>query len=81
MNIYLGIIFVLIIILTIISARFYLIKKSIKEIEVSTRDILKSDTNSLITISTDNKEVKALAKELNIELKNLREQRLQYEQI
>ena len=79
MNIYLGIIFVLIIILTIISARFYLIKKSIKEIEVSTRDILKSDTNSLITISTDNKEVKALAKELNIELKNLREQRLQYE--
>ncbi len=79
MNIYLGIIFVLIIILTIISARFYLIKKSIKEIEVSTREILKSDTNSLITISTDNKEVKALAKELNIELKNIREQRLQYE--
>ena len=42
-------------------------------------EILNSDTNNLITISTSNKEIIKLVSDLNNELKNLRMQKLQYE--
>ena len=54
-------------------------KKSVKEIEAGLKDILKSDTNNLITISSSEKNIKKLATSLNVELKTIRKQKLQYE--
>lgn len=59
--------------------KLYFIKNSIKEIRNSLKEILKSDTNNLLTISTRDNEIKKLTQDLNIELKDLREKRLQYE--
>lgn len=70
---------VLIIILIVLILKLFFIKKSIKEIRSNLSRILKSDTNNLITIDTNNKEISELANTLNIELKNLRRERLQYE--
>ncbi len=73
---------VLIILLVIVCffiIKLFLIKKSIKEILVKLKTILKTDTNNIISVSTSDKDIKQLANELNIELKNLREQKLQYE--
>ena len=73
------IISVLIIILIFFLLKMFLVKKSIKEIRINLIRILKSDTNNLLTIDTKNKEIVQLANTLNIELKNLRKQKLQYE--
>ena len=54
-------------------------KKSIKEIKQSVKSILKTDTNNLITISSSDKDIESLTNELNGELKDLRKQRLLYE--
>lgn len=77
-NIWFYIIFLIILIIFAI-LKLYFIKKSIKEIRIDLKEILKSDTNNLIRISTSDRDIKELAKDLNVELKNLREQRLQYE--
>ena len=77
-NIWFYIIFLIILIIFAI-LKLYFIKKSIKEIRIDLKEILKSDTNNLIRISTNDRDIKELAKDLNVELKNLREQRLQYE--
>lgn len=61
----------------ILIIRIYSIKKGIKELEKSLNDIVNSDTNNLITITDNN--VKNLAIYLNKQLKNLRNQKLQYE--
>lgn len=60
-------------------SKIFFMKKSVKEMNDNLKEILKSDTNNLITISTSDKEIKNLAQDLNENLKNLREQRLQYE--
>ena len=73
------IISVLIIILVFLLIKLFFIKKSIKEIRINLIRILKSNTNNLLTIDTKNKEIVELANTLNVELKNLRKQRLQYE--
>lgn len=67
------------IILISIIIKLVFIKKSLKDITIQLSLILKSDTNNLITISSSDKDVKELANSLNIELKELREQRLKYE--
>ena len=54
-------------------------KKSIKEIVNSLDEILKSDTNSLLTISSGDKNIKELVSRLNKNLKTLRKEKLQYE--
>ena len=59
--------------------KLYLMKKSLKEIEISLEQILKEDTNNLITISTSDKNIRKIAQILNKNLKDLRKQRLQYE--
>lgn len=76
---YYIIIAILLIILIFIIFKLYIIKKSLKEIGCSINDILKSDTNNLLTISSSDKDIKNLTNCLNIELKELRNQRLQYE--
>lgn len=70
---------VLVIIIIFTTIKIYLMKKSIKEIRAKIKEILKSDTNSLLTISSGDKEIKELANDLNKELKILRKERIQYE--
>ena len=70
---------ILFFICVVLIAKIYFMKKSVKEIELSLKDILKSNTNNLLTISSSDKDVKKLTNVLNIELKELRKQRLQYE--
>ena len=70
---------ILFLICVVLIAKIYFMKKSVKEIELSLKDILKSNTNNLLTISSSDKDVKKLTNVLNIELKELRKQRLQYE--
>ena len=53
-------------------------KRSIKSISVLLDNILKSDTNNLITLSSSDKDIKKLVIFLNDELKDLRKQKLQY---
>ena len=69
---------ILFLICVVLIAKIYFMKKSVKEIELSLKDILKSNTNNLLTISSSDKDVKKLTNVLNIELKELRKQRLQY---
>lgn len=80
MNIELSIIgIVLFFICILLIVKIYFMKKSIKEIELLLRNILESDTNNLLTISSSDKEIKKLTNNLNVELKELRKQRLQYQ--
>lgn len=58
--------------------KVYIIKKSINEIEICSKDILKSDTNNVITISSADKNIKNFTIYLNNELLELRRQKLQY---
>ena len=77
LSILLIIILFLINILLII--KIYFMRKSIREIEISLDNILNENTNNLITISSSDKKMKKLASLLNVELKRLRKERLQYE--
>lgn len=79
MNIWFYIIVVLIIILIFFVAKIFFMKQSIKEINLTLKNILKLDTNTLLTVNTSDTDIKNLANTLNTELKNLRKQRLQYE--
>ena len=45
--------------------KLYLMKKSLKEIEISLEQILKEDTNNLISISTSDKDIRKIAQILN----------------
>lgn len=54
-------------------------KKSLKEIEISLEQILKEDTNNLISISTSDKDIRKIAQILNKNLQDLRKQKLQYQ--
>ena len=71
--------FLLMIIIVFMIIKIYLMKKSIKEIRTKIKEILKSDTNSLLTISSNDKEIKELVDDLNKELKVLRKERIKYE--
>lgn len=73
------IIVILFIILLFAIIKIYIMKKSMKEIAVSFSNVLQSDTNTLITITTKDKDIKKLANEINRELKKLRKQQLQYQ--
>ena len=70
---------ILTLIIVVLSLKLILFRKSIKEIQKSLHRIIQIDTNNLITVSSNDREIKALANSLNIELKKLRKQKLQYE--
>ena len=55
-------------------------KNGIKEIEEKFDFVIKSDTNSLITISTNDSNLKNLAKKINLNLKKIRKLEIQYNQ-
>lgn len=79
MSIYI-ILFIIFLILIIIFLIYKLLNfnHSIKEITISTNEILNNDTNQLITTSTSNKNINDLANNLNKHLKEIRKQELQY---
>lgn len=70
---------ILFIICLALLVKIFFMKKSINEIKQSVKSILKTDTNNLITISSSDKDIESLTNELNGELKDLRKQRLLYE--
>ncbi|MCI8778582.1 MAG: HAMP domain-containing histidine kinase [Bacilli bacterium] len=55
-------------------------KKAIKQITKDFNFIIKSDTNSLITISTNDRDIKKLSKNINDNLKILRKLEIEYRQ-
>lgn len=57
-----------------LSVKIWLLRRSSKEIAEALSDCLKTDTNSVITVSSRDKQVRKLVTELNKELKLLREQ-------
>lgn len=68
-----------IIIITLI-IKIFVMKNAIKEIEENFDSIIESDTNNLITISTNDIDLKQLAKKINQNLKKIRELEIQYNQ-
>lgn len=66
-------------ILIFLVIKIYVLKKSFKEITNSLDDILNVDTNNIITVSSNDKDIKNLTNNLNKELKELRKQRIKYE--
>ena len=79
MNIVLLLIFILVLICVILVVKLYLIKHSIKQIKNDFTNILESDTNNIITISSSDKDIKSLTITLNNNLIELRNQKLKYE--
>ena len=79
MNISLIIAIILFVFCIILLIKIYIMKKTIREINDSLKYILKSDTNNLISITSEDRDIKNLAISLNKELKNLRTKQLQYE--
>ncbi len=71
---------VLLIIIVLLIFKIYIMKKSAKEISEGLSEKLKDDTNTLISISTNDKSMKELAHKLNTQLKELREQRHRFVQ-
>jgi len=65
-------------ILVFLNTKLLIMKNEIKNIGTSLSEILKSDTNNLITINTNNKELRKLAITLNKSLKELRTLELEY---
>ena len=80
MNISLLIIaIILVVFCLLLLIKIYIMKKTIREINDSFDYILRSDTNNLISITSEDKDIKNLASNLNKELKSLRIKQLQYE--
>ena len=55
--------------------KIYLMKRSAREIKEQIAEKLASDTNTLITISGADRDMRGLASDLNVELRKLREER------
>lgn len=71
---------VFVIIIGILSAKLILTRKGIEEIRAGFSEKLKSDTNTLISISTRQKAVSRLANDINWQLRELRKQRHRFVQ-
>lgn len=80
MNIWFYLFIIAIIIVVILIIKIFILEKEIENISRSLTSILKSDTNNLITINTNDRKLKRLANTLNISLKELRKLELEYKQ-
>lgn len=67
-------------VLTFLIVKIILIKKSVRKIDLQLEERLSAgmDTNTLITVSSADKDVRKLASDLNIQLKILRKEQLRY---
>ena len=78
-----GILIIIILILTfkiILMKKFILMKKSAQEISEAFRDRLTEDTNTLIDISSRDRHMRKLAREINMQLNKLKEERHRFQQ-
>lgn len=73
-------IFILILVVILLTTKLHLLKKSAKEIKTALSEKLETETNTLIDISSHNKNMKSLAESINIQLRELRKERLHYQQ-
>ena len=80
MDIWFYLFLALFVICVFLSIKIIVVKQSIKEVQKDLNFIIKSDTNSLITISTNDKDLKNLSKCLNDKLKLLRKLEIEYKQ-
>lgn len=71
---------ILVLILFFLAIKIYLLKKAAREIREKFADRIASDTNTLIDIGSRDQDMKYLAEEINIQLKQLRNDRLRYQQ-
>ena len=65
-------------VVTALAIKIILMKKSMDEICSCIREHLSTDTNRIITVSSRDRHVRRLAKEINIHLKELRKRHRQY---
>lgn len=70
-------IFLSIIVIALLT-RIFLMHKSIRAIHTAFSNKRRDDTNTLISISTNDKEIRLLTNEINIQLRGLRKQQQQY---
>ena len=61
-----------------LSVKIHTLKVSMEEIRVQLADWLKTDTNTLISISSSDRQIRLLTSDLNRQLRQLRRQRRQY---
>ncbi|MCR5251583.1 MAG: HAMP domain-containing histidine kinase [Lachnospiraceae bacterium] len=71
---------ILLIVIAVLCIKIFLLKRSIREIADDFADRTESDTNTLIDVSTADRDVVMLADKLNAGLRVLREEHLQYHQ-
>lgn len=69
---------ILVLVIAALIIKIYLMRKSVKEITEALPEKLTTDTNTLIGISSNDKEMKNLADGINGQLKILREERLKF---
>lgn len=80
MPVFLGIVGVIAVVNIILAVKLWVLKKSMKQIGGSLSEILGSDTNRLISISSRDKYARQLASQINDQLRTLRKQRHRYTQ-
>ena len=74
----LAIIGILLLIIFVLLAKVYFLRRSAQEIRDAFRDRLAADTNTLIDVSTRDPYMRKLAAEINVQLRLLRQQRHKY---
>ena len=71
---------ILLVVIFLLLVKIKMMRKTAREISVQFEQILKTDTNQLITISVNDREMKKLADNINKQLKILRKEYLRYKQ-
>ena len=69
---------ILLLIIFVLLAKVYFLRKSAQEIQDAFHDRLTADTNILIDISTRDPYMRQLAEDINVQLRLLRQQRHKY---
>lgn len=71
---------ILLLVIFVLAAKVYFLRKSAQEISEAFRDRLAEDTNTLIDISTRDPYMRKLATDVNVQLRLLRNERHRYQQ-
>jgi signal transduction histidine kinase len=70
---------VLLLMIVLLSVKFFILRKGIDEFHTKLKKHLAHETNTLISTSTNDRQIQLLAAEMNIHLRELREKRRRYE--
>lgn len=71
---------VLLLLVLVLCQKIFLMRKSAREMAESLEEILKTETNSLLTISSRDRQMRELAASLNVQLRLLRRERHRFQQ-